>query len=304
VATDNRVPYMVYGQMQDGMPLRGPSNVPGEENISASQWTTTAGCETGWNIPDPVNSNIVWGGCYAGVTERFDAKSGFSRSVSVWPDRTMGSNAGQVKVRMNWTYPIAISPHDHNAVYVGSQFVHRTTDGGQTWQQISPDLTLNDPAMHGDSGGLTVDNLSVEYAGVVYAIAESPVEKGQIWAGTNDGLVQMTRDSGAHWTNLTANIPDLPAKMTVDSIEPSKYAAGTCYVALTGIKSISLTPTSTKQRTMERPGPGLPTAYRRPSSVTRTCCGKILCAAGCSMQGQRMASISRPTMALTGTLFS
>ena len=234
VATDNRIPYMVYGQMQDGSPLHGPSDVPGESHISASEWTTTAGCETGWNIPDPVDNNIVWGGCYAGVTERFDAKSGFSRSVSVWPDRTMGANAGQVKIRMNWTYPIAISPHDHNTVYVGSQYVHRTTDGGQTWTRISPDLTLNDASMHGDSGGLTVDNLSVEYAGVVYAIAESPIAKGQIWAGTNDGLVQMTRDGGEHWTNLTANIPGLPPKMTVDSIEPSKYSAGTCYVAFDG----------------------------------------------------------------------
>ncbi len=234
VATDNRIPYDVYGQMQDGMPLRGPSNDPSDGEIGGDQWTTTAGCETGWNIPDPVDNNIVWGGCYAGVTERFDARSGFARSVSVWPDRTMGANAGQVKIRMNWTYPIAISPFDHNTVYVGSQYVHRTTDGGQTWQQISPDLTLNDPSMHGDSGGLTVDNLSVEYAGVVYAIAESPVEKGQIWAGTNDGQVQMTRDGGKHWTNLTANIPGLPPKMTVDSIEPSKYAAGTCYVAFDG----------------------------------------------------------------------
>jgi photosystem II stability/assembly factor-like uncharacterized protein len=234
VATDNRVPYMVYGQMQDGSPLHGPSNVPGEGRISASEWTTTAGCETGWSMPDPVDNNIVWGGCYAGVTERFDATSGFSRSVSVWPDRTMGANAGEVKIRMNWTYPIAISPHDHNTVYVGSQYVHRTTDGGQTWAQISPDLTLNDPTMHGDSGGLTVDNLSVEYAGVVYALAESPAEKGQIWAGTNDGQVQMTRDGGDHWTNLTGNIKGLPPKMTVDSIEPSKYAAGTCYVAFDG----------------------------------------------------------------------
>ncbi|MGC2499357.1 MAG: hypothetical protein WA374_16535 [Acidobacteriaceae bacterium] len=234
VATDNRIPYDVYGQMQDGMPLRGPSNVPGAYEIGADQWTTTAGCETGWNIPDPVDNNIVWGGCYAGVTEVFDAKSGFARSVSVWPDRTMGANAGQVKIRMNWTYPIAIAPWDHNTVYVGAQYVERTTDGGQTWQQISPDLTLNDASMHGDSGGLTVDNLSVEYAGVVFAIAASPVEKGQIWAGTNDGQVQMTRDDGAHWTNLTANFPGLPPKMTVDSIEPSKYDAGTCYVAFDG----------------------------------------------------------------------
>ncbi len=234
VATDNRIPYYVYGQMQDGTPQRGPSNVPGEGAISASQWTTTAGCETGWNIPDPVDNDIVWGGCYAGVTERVDLKSGFARSVSVWPDRTMGSNAGQVKLRMNWTYPIAISPHDHNVVYVGSQYVHRTRDGGQTWETISPDLTLNDPGMMGDSGGLTVDNLSVEYAGVVFAIAESPAEKGQIWAGTNDGLLQVTRDDGKHWTNVTGNIPALPAKMTVSSIEPSKHAAGTCYVAFDG----------------------------------------------------------------------
>ena len=234
VATDNRIPYQVYGQMQDGSPLHGPSDVPGEGRISASEWITGAGCETGWQIPDPVDNNIVWGGCYAGVTERFDAKSGFSRSVSVWPDRTMGANAGEVKIRMNWTYPIAISSHDHNTVYVGSQYVHRTMDGGQTWSQISPDLTLNDSSMHGNSGGLTVDNLSVEYAGVVYALAESPLEKGQLWAGTNDGQLQMTRDGGAHWTNLTANIPGLPAKMTVDSIEPSKHAAGTCYVAFDG----------------------------------------------------------------------
>ena len=108
----------------------------------------------------------------------------------------MGAPAGEIKLRMNWTFPIAISPHDHNTVYVGSQYVHATTDGGQTWRAISPDLTLNDKSMMGDSGGLTVDNLSVEYAGVVFSIAESPLEKGLIWAGTNDGLVQVTRDGG------------------------------------------------------------------------------------------------------------
>ena len=230
-AADTNIPYYVYGQMQDGSPQRGPSNSP-EGYIHPSQWTTTAGCETGWNIPDPVDPNIVWGGCYAGVTERVNLKDGHARSVSVWPERTMGANAGEVKIRMNWTYPIAISPHDHNTVYVGSQYVHRTTDGGQTWQTISPDLTLNDQSMHGDSGGLTVDNLSVEYAGVVFSLAESPAEKGQIWAGTNDGLVQMTRDNGAHWTNVTPK--GVPPKMTVTSVIPSKHDAGTCYVAYDG----------------------------------------------------------------------
>ncbi len=232
VATDNRIPYFVYGQMQDDGSIRGPSHVPGAGSISPAQWTSTAGCETGWATPDPVDPNVVWGGCYAGVVERFDARTGMTRSVSPWPDRTMGSNAGQVKLRMNWTFPIAISPHDHQTVYVGSQFVHRTSDGGQSWETISPDLTTNDPSMMGDSGGLTMDNLSVEYAGVVFSIAESPIQKGLIWAGTNDGQVQVTRDGGAHWENVTRGIPGLPPKGTVGSVEPSRFDAGTCYVSV------------------------------------------------------------------------
>ncbi|MGH9442006.1 MAG: WD40/YVTN/BNR-like repeat-containing protein, partial [Thermoanaerobaculia bacterium] len=232
VATDTRIPYNVYGQMQDGGSMRGPSRNPGGETILPALWTTTAGCETGWNTPDPVDPNIVWGGCYAGVVERYDARTRMSRSVSVWPERTMGANAGEVKLRMNWTFPIAISPHDHNTVYVGSQYVHRTTDGGEHWTAISPDLTLNDRSMMGDSGGLTIDNLSVEYAGVVFSLAESPLEKGEIWAGTNDGLVQVTRDGGDHWANVTPGKSMLPPKGTVESVEPSPHEKGTCYVSV------------------------------------------------------------------------
>jgi photosystem II stability/assembly factor-like uncharacterized protein len=232
VATDNRVPYMVYGQMQDDGSVRGPSQNPGGSGIPPAKWTTTAGCETGWATPDPVEPDIVWGGCYAGVVERFDARTGMSRSVSVWPERTMGANAGQITLRMNWTFPIAISPHDHKTVYVGSQYVHATSDGGQTWKTISPDLTLNDKSMMGDSGGLTVDNLSVEYAGVVYSIAESPREKGVIWAGTNDGVVSVTRDGGQHWSNVTAGIPGLPPKGTVSSVDPSPHENGACTIAV------------------------------------------------------------------------
>jgi photosystem II stability/assembly factor-like uncharacterized protein len=232
VATDNRVPYMVYGQMQDDGSVRGPSQNTGGSGIPPAKWTTTAGCETGWATPDPVEPDIVWGGCYAGVVERFDARTGMSRSVSVWPERTMGANAGQIKLRMNWTFPIAISPHDHKTVYVGSQYVHATSDGGQTWKTISPDLTLNDKSMMGDSGGLTVDNLSVEYAGVVYSIAESPREEGVIWAGTNDGVVSVTRDGGQHWSNVTAGIPGLPPKGTVSSVDPSPNENGACTIAV------------------------------------------------------------------------
>ncbi len=232
VATDNRIPYMVYGQMQDDGSMRGPSQVPGAFGIHPALWTTTAGCETGWTTPDPVDPDIVWGGCYAGVIERFDARTGMARTVSVWPERTMGANAGEIKLRMNWTFPIAISPHDHDTVYVGSQYVHATSDGGQTWRTISPDLTRNDRTMMGDSGGLTVDNLSVEYAGVVYAIAESPAEKGVIWAGTNDGLVQVTRDGGKTWSNVTPSFAGMGIHGTVDSVDPSHHAGGTCYIAV------------------------------------------------------------------------
>lgn len=231
VAADNRIPYMVYGQMQDDGSMRGPSNSRGGGRISPALWTSTAGCETGWATPDPVDPDIVWGGCYAGIVERWDAKTGMSRSVSPWPERTMGANAGEVKLRMNWTFPIAISPHDHNTVYVGSQNIQSTSDGGQTWKAISPDLTLNDKSMHGDSGGLTVDNLSVEYAGVVYSIAESPKEKGVIWAGTNDGVVQVTRDGGGHWSNVTPALRGLPPRGTVDSVDPSPFDGATCYVS-------------------------------------------------------------------------
>jgi photosystem II stability/assembly factor-like uncharacterized protein len=232
VATDTRIPYGVHGQMQDGGSMRGPSRNPGADTIPPALWTTTAGCETGWATPDPADPNIVWGGCYAGVVERYDERTRMARSVSVWPERTMGANAGQVKYRMNWTFPIAISPHDHDTVYVGSQYVVQTTDGGEHWTAISPDLTLHDPSMMGDSGGLTIDNLSVEYAGVVYSIAESPLAKGEIWAGTNDGLVQVTRDGGAHWANVTPGKALLPSKGTVDSVEPSPHERGTCYVAV------------------------------------------------------------------------
>jgi len=232
VATDTRVPYFVYGHMQDYSSLRGPSNSLGNRFIHPSEWTTTAGCETGWNIPDPVDPDIVWGGCYAGAIERFDMKTNHSRTVSPWPERSMGAPAADLKYRINWTFPIAISPHDHNTVYMGSQHVLATSDGGVTWREISPDLTLNDRKRLGNSGGLTLDNLSVEYHGVVFAIAESPKEKGVIWAGTNDGLVQVTRDGGKTWTNVTPNITGLPPLGTVGSVEPSRFDAGTAYLAV------------------------------------------------------------------------
>ena len=245
VATDNLVPYNVYGNRQDGPSTRGPSNsrLPKQSDdaesgpIPRGLWHSVAGGESGWAVPDPTDSNIIWStgtgyGSLGGTVERYDERTRQAREVEIWPEATIGVAAADLKYRFNWTFPLAISPHDHNAVYAGSQHVHRTTNGGQNWQVISPDLTLNDKSRQVASGGLTPDNVGVEYAGVVFAIAESPREKGLIWAGTNDGLVHITRDGGAHWTNVTANIPGLPAWGTVSNIEPSRFDAGAAYATI------------------------------------------------------------------------
>jgi photosystem II stability/assembly factor-like uncharacterized protein len=241
VTVDNRVPYYVYGNEQDDPSYRGPSRVMGGGfgggQIPRSAWHAVAGGESGWATPDPVDDNIIWSsasgsGSVGGIVERYDLRNGQARNVEVWPDQTNGSPAGELKYRFVWTFPLTLSPHDHKKLYVGSQFVHQTTDDGQSWQVISPDLTTNDKSKQGFSGGLTGDNIGVEYFSTLFAIAESPKEKGVIWTGSNDGLVQLTRDGGKNWTNVTKNIPDLPPWGTVSNIEPSRYAAGTAYLTV------------------------------------------------------------------------
>ncbi len=237
VTVDNRIPYYVYGNEQDDPSYRGPSRTIGGGSIPRSAWQSVGGGESGWATPDPVDPNIVWSsasgsGSVGGIVERFDLRNGQMRRVEVWPDQTNGSPAADLKYRFVWTFPLTISPHDHKKLYVGSQFVHQTTDDGQSWQVISPDLTTNDKSKQGFSGGLTGDNIGVEYFSVIFAIAESPLTKGLIWAGTNDGLVQVTRDGGKNWTNVTKNIPNLPPFGTVSNIEPSRYEPGTAYITV------------------------------------------------------------------------
>ncbi len=240
VTVDNRIPYYVYGNEQDDPSYRGPSRTGGfgpTSSIPRSAWQPVGGGESGWATPDPVDPNIVWSsasgsGSIGGIVERFDLRNGQMRRVEVWPDQTNGSPAKDLKYRFVWTFPLTISPHDHKKLYVGSQFVHQTTDDGQSWQVISPDLTTNDKSKQGFSGGLTGDNIGVEYFSVIFAIAESPKEKGLIWVGTNDGLVQLTRDGGKNWTNVTKNLPNLPPWGTVSNIEPSRYEPGAAYLTV------------------------------------------------------------------------
>jgi photosystem II stability/assembly factor-like uncharacterized protein len=236
---DNRVPYYVYGNKQDGPSYRGPSNSRSGGTIARSEWHAVQGGESGWATPDPVDPNVIWStasgsGSRGGIVVRFDERTRTGQNVEVWPLSTGGHSAADVEYRFVWDAPFTISPHDHNTIYTGSQFVHMSKDGGRSWRAISPDLTRNDKSKQQMSGGLTPDNIGVEYGDVVYAIAESRAQAGVIWAGTNDGLVQVTRDAGKTWTNVTANVPGILPWGSVRHIEPSKYDAGSAYIIVDG----------------------------------------------------------------------
>ena len=243
VTVDDAIPYNVLGNKQDEPTYRGPSNsrIMGQRRITGiprGMWHHVGGGESGWATPDPTDPNIVWSsasgsGMVGGIVVRYEEARRQFRSVEVWPEQSRGAASG-VRYRFIWDAPIHISPHDANTVYVGSQHVHRTRNGGQSWDVISPDLTLNDQSRMGLSGGLTGDNIGVEYAGTVFGISESPVEPGLIWAGTNDGLVHVTRDGGGTWTDVTANVTGLPEWIAVRSIAASRHDAATAYIAADG----------------------------------------------------------------------
>jgi photosystem II stability/assembly factor-like uncharacterized protein len=230
VFTDTRIPYYLYGNRQDNGSYRLPSNSLGG-SISEGQWQAVGGCESGFGIPDTVDNVTVWSGCYDGGLETYDIRTRHARNVRVWPEASYGWRPADVKYRWNWTFPVAISPHDHTHVYAGSQFVHLTTDGGASWKTISPDLTRNDTSHEQSSGGVSTDNLMTFDGATLLAIAESPLEAGVIWTGSNDGLVHVTRDGGAHWTDVTPNIRGLPQWAKIVNIEPSRSDKGAAYVA-------------------------------------------------------------------------
>jgi DNA-binding FrmR family transcriptional regulator len=243
---DNRIPYNVYGNRQDGPSAMVPSNpragdFGGQDipSITRGHSETVGGGESGWATPDTVDGNLIWSsgsgsGSMGGIITRYDRRTKLTRNVEIWPQATIGWPADSLKYRFVWTAPLTLSAHDHNVLYVGSQYVHATSDGGNRWKEISPDLTRNDKSRQKISGGLTPDNIGVEYAGVVFAIGESPLDAKVLWAGTNDGLVHVTRDGGTTWTNVTRNIPGLLEWGTISNIEPSRYDAGTAYLTVDG----------------------------------------------------------------------
>jgi hypothetical protein len=231
VMADNAVPYNVMGNIQDKSSFRGPNRGGGGRGgMGVGNWSGTGGCEDAFAVPDPADPDVVWSGCDNGRVVRMDYRHGMARDVSAWPITSYGWAPADMKYRWDWITPIAISPHDHNRVYVGAQVVFMTTNGGQSWKVISGDLTTNDKSHQGNSGGITSDNLTTFDGGTLYAIAESPAKAGVIWTGSTDGQVNVTQDAGGHWTNVTKNIPNLPPWGTVWSVAPSKFDAATAYV--------------------------------------------------------------------------
>ena len=232
VSTDTRQPYQVAGAMQDLGTAQGPSaSLRG--SIALADWHGVGGGEAGHVVSDWSDPNIVYAGEYLGIITRYDDRTGEARNVSAWPENPSGHGGEDMRYRFQWTAPIAPSPHDAKTIYHGAQVIFRTIDGGQSWEVISPDLTRNDKSKQKWSGGpITGDNTGVETYGTVFAIAESPKQKGLIWAGSDDGLVQVTRDAGKSWTNVTAAMPGLPEWATVSAIEPSTFDPSIAYVVV------------------------------------------------------------------------
>lgn len=237
VALDNDFPYHIYGAQQDNSTVKIASRTTGF-GITIRDWEETAGSESGWVQPHPKDSNIVFGGNYGGYLTRLDHRTGQERDINVWPDNPMGWGAEGMKYRFQWNFPILFSPHDSNTLYTAGNMLFKTTNEGQSWTAISTDLTRHEKSKLGPSGGpITKDNTSVEYYCTIFAVAESPVTKGVIWTGSDDGLVHVTRDGGANWERVSDNIKRLPEWIQINSIEASPFDAGTAYVAATMYKS-------------------------------------------------------------------
>jgi hypothetical protein len=240
VALDNDFPYDIYGAQQDNSTVRIASRTAAG-GITARDWYDVGGGESGWIAPDPRDSQIVYAGSYDGLLTRQDHRTGQSRDINAWPDNTMGYGVEAMKYRFQWSYPIAFSPHDPKTLYIGANVLLKTTNEGQSWEAISPDLTRNDKSKMGTSGGpITQDNTSIEYYCTIFTFMESPVTKGVIWTGSDDGLVHVTRDGDKNWSNVTPQ--DMPEWIQINSIDASAHDPGTAYVAATMYKSDDFRP--------------------------------------------------------------
>jgi photosystem II stability/assembly factor-like uncharacterized protein len=240
VTTDNHFPYRIYGAQQDNSAIRIQSRAPWGK-ISEEHWESTAGGESAHLAPDPNDNDIVYGGSYGGFLTRFNHHTEQNRAINVWPDNPIGYGAEGMKYRFQWNFPVFFSPHNPNKLYTCSQHLHVSTNGGETWKIISPDLSRNDSEKLVSSGGpITKDNTGVEYYATIFAAIESPYEKDLLWCGSDDGLIHISKDGGANWENVTPK--KLPEWALINSIEADPWNKGGLYVAATKYKSGDYTP--------------------------------------------------------------
>jgi photosystem II stability/assembly factor-like uncharacterized protein len=234
VALDNDFPYHVYGAQQDNTTVRIASRTT-TGGISERDWYDVGGGESGWIAPYLKDTNIVFAGSYDGLITRHNHHDGQTRNVTVWPDNPMGAGAEAMKYRFQWNFPLLFSVHNPDQLLAGGSVLFASADQGQSWKAISPDLTRNDKSKQKSSGGaITKDNTSIEYYDTIFTAIESPVKKGLMWVGSDDGLVHLTRDGGEHWNNVTPK--NMPEWIQINSIEASPFDSGTAYFAATMYK--------------------------------------------------------------------
>jgi photosystem II stability/assembly factor-like uncharacterized protein len=234
VVTDNHFPYRIYAAQQDNSTVRIAHRTQGG-SIGEDDWESTAGGESAHIAVDPENSDIVYGGSYGGFLTRVNHDKGTVRGINVWPDNPMGYGAEGMKYRFQWNFPIFFSKHNPDVLYTASNHLHMSTNEGQSWEIISPDLTRNDPEKLKSSGGpITQDNTGVEYYCTIFAAGESPIQQGLLWVGSDDGLVHVSSDGGKNWSNVTP--PNMPEWIMINSVEPSAHDVNTCYIAATMYK--------------------------------------------------------------------
>ena len=230
VAVDNNWPYRVYGAQQDNTTVAIASR-DDEGVIGRQDWYAVGGGESGYIAPDPKDPDIVYANADSGQMTRYDHRTENFRDVSMFPLDVSGNGAASLEYRIQWTEPVFVSTHDSNVLYTAAQFVLKSADQGRSWKRISGDLTRNDKSKQQPSGGpITLDITSVEYYDTVFALAESPLQQGLLWAGTDDGLIQVTHDDGQTWQNVTPR--DMPEWSTVSIIEPSPHDSGTAFAAV------------------------------------------------------------------------
>jgi photosystem II stability/assembly factor-like uncharacterized protein len=233
IAVDSRTPYHVSGTMQDLGTAAGPTNSLSLGGIALAEWYGVGGGETGFTVPDPIDPDIVYAGEYGGYISRYDHRTRQARNVSIYPTNPSGHAAADLKYRFQWTAPILISPHDSKVIYHAANVLFRSVDAGMHWAPISTDLTRNDRAKQQWSGGpITGDNTGAEYYCTIFTIAESPIQKGVLWTGSDDGLIHVSTDNGTTWINVTKNMTGIPEWGTVDCIEASRFQAGTAYAVV------------------------------------------------------------------------